>query len=142
MRFWILAIALFCFSGLACAGTTSMPLTGAALEGEAVLFVEHQSEDHRSLNLIIVGVLQSRGLNASTGVAAARPKDVNYIVTYEDRWAWDMRTYLREIKIEVKRANSGVVVGMSESHQGSLSAMGKSYEEIVAATTHRLLDGE
>jgi hypothetical protein len=142
MRFGILAIAPSAFNGLACAGVSSMPLTGAALEEKAVFYVEHQIKDDRNLHLITNGVLQARGLNASTGIEAARSADVKYIVTYEDRWAWDMRTYLREIKIEVQRANSSLTVAMSESHQDSLNAMGEPYEEIVAATTHRLLDSE
>lgn len=137
MRFWIPVVACSLF-GLACAGVSSMPLSGAALEEDAVFYVEHQSEDHRSLNLIIVGVLRSHGLIVSTGMAGGAPEDVDYIVTYEDRWGWDMRTYLREITIRVRRTESSVIVAMSESHQDSMSAMGESYEEIVAATAHNL----
>jgi len=62
-------------------------------------------------------------------------------VSYEDRWAWDMRNYLRLIRIDVQNAKSGAIVGTSESHQSSLSAMGKKWEEIVEKTTSELFDG-
>jgi hypothetical protein len=62
-------------------------------------------------------------------------------VTYKDRWAWDMRTYLRLIQIDVRGMKSGKIVGTSRSHQDSLTAMGKTYEEIIERTANQLFDG-
>jgi hypothetical protein len=141
MRIWTLALILSALFGLACAGGSSMPFNDAALDQEIIFYVEHQSAGRRNLNLIITTALQSHGLSVSTGTADERPTNVDYIVTYVDRWAWDMRTYLRGITIEVTRDNSNLIVAMSEAHQDSIRAMGKTYERIVAATTHRLLEG-
>ncbi len=82
-----------------------------------------------------------RGLEASGGCQNARPADFDFLVTYVDRWSWDMRTFLMKITINVEDATSGQIVATSESHQDSLTAMGKSYEDIVTTTTFLLLDG-
>ena len=46
-----------------------------------------------------------------------------------------------KVTINVEDATSGQIVATSESHQDSLTAMGKSYEDIVTTTTFLLLDG-
>jgi hypothetical protein len=69
------------------------------------------------------------------------PNIADFLVTYEDRWAWDMRTYLRLIQIDVRDAKTGEVVATSRSHQVSLTSMGKTYQEIIERTANQLLDG-
>ena len=142
MRISTLGLIFSCSVLLACAGDSAMPLAGAARQEGVVFYVEHQGEDHRNLNFIITDVLKSRGLEVSTGVAGAAPEETDFVVSYVDHWAWDMRTYMREIAIEVRRADSPLVVAMSRSHRDSLSAMGETYEGLVREATNRLLDGE
>ena len=62
-------------------------------------------------------------------------------MTYQDRWAWDMRTYLREINIVVRDQKTGAVVGQSRSYQDSMTSMGKTYQEIIERTDNQLFDG-
>ena len=75
------------------------------------------------------------------GTKGTRPGSVDFLVSYEDRWAWDMRTFLRMIQIDIRDLHSGEIVATSRSHQDSLTAMGKTYQEIVERTAHQLLDG-
>jgi hypothetical protein len=141
MRRFHLGLILLGLLGLACAGSSATPLAGPPRAVGAVFYVENHGEDGRQLELVIARALQARGLDATGGAKGQRPENVDFLVNYEDRWAWDMRTYLREIQIHVRDAKSGEIVGTSRSHQDSLTAMGKTYEQIIEKTTYQLLDG-
>ncbi len=138
LRIGTVVLALF---AVACAGKSATPLSEAARSGGAVFWVENHGSDARNLEEIIANALRLRGLEASGGQQSARPADFDFLVTYVDRWSWDMRTFLAKISINVEDATSGQIVATSESHQDSLTAMGKSYEDIVTTTTYLLLDG-
>lgn len=141
MRRFHLSLILLGLLGLACAGSSATPLAGPARAEGTVFYVENHGEDERQLELVIAGALQARGLDATGGTKGQRPENVDFVVNYEDRWAWDMRTYLREIRIDVRGAKSGEIVATSRSHQDSMTAMGKTYQQIVEKTTYQLLDG-
>ena len=126
---------------LACAGQSANPLSPAAQEPSASFYVENHGNDARNLHLLIADTMRQQGLQVTSGARGGRPDNVTYIVSYTDRWAWDMRTYLARITIEARDSHSGAVVADSTKHQGSLAAMGKSFEEIIAATTTALFTG-
>jgi hypothetical protein len=123
---------------MACAGSALKPLMGGAREPGATFYVAGHDQDPRNLYNVVAGVMSARGLQVSAGPAAARPPSARFLVTYEDRWEWDMRMYLKKIVIRVHDAQTGVLLGESEMHQGSLSAMGDKYEDIVKQATDAL----
>ena len=141
MRIKILGMLLLGLLAMACAGTSANPLTGTALDSGVVYFVENHGEDHRNLEQIIANVIEARGIMVTAGGLGQQPANATFVVTYVDRWAWDMRTYLRDIRIEVRNAKTGAIVADARSYQGSLSAMGDSYQEIVQRTAQQLFDG-
>ena len=136
-----IAVVLLGVALMACGGRSAQTLPPEARAEGATFYVENHGKDERNLEQVIAATLQERGLQVSSGARDARPEGVDYIVTYEDRWSWDMRTYLGAIRIEVADADSGRVVATSKSSQSSLRAMGKSHEVIVRAVTTALLDG-
>lgn len=141
MRRFILALVPICLLATACAGTSADPLIGAARQPGAVFYVENHGSDERNLEQSIADVLRARGVEVDAGPVGQRPANVRFVVSYEDHWAWDMRTYLREIEITVRDAKTGAIVGQSRSHQDSLSSMGQTYQAIVQRTTNQLFDG-
>jgi len=141
MRIKILGMLLLGLLAMACAGTSANPLTGTALDPGVVYFVENHGGDHRNLEQIIANVIEVRGIKVTAGGPGQQPANATFVVTYVDRWAWDMRTYLRDIRIEVRNAKTGAIVADARSYQGSLSAMGDSYQEIVQRTAQQLFDG-
>ena len=141
MRKSILGLLVIGLLAMACAGTSALPLTGPARDPSAVFFVENHGKDERNLEEIIARVIQARGIEATAGAQGQRPANATFTVTYEDRWAWDMRTYLRMIQIDVRETKTGEIVATSRSHQDSLTSMGKTYEAIIERTTNQLLDG-
>jgi LmbE family N-acetylglucosaminyl deacetylase len=141
MRIKIPGMLLPGFLAMACAGTSADPLTGTALDPGVVYFVENHGGDHRNLEQITAKVIKARGIMVTAGGPGQQPANATFVVTYVDRWAWDMRTYLRDIRIEVRNAKTGAIVADARSYQGSLSAMGDSYQEIVQRTAQQLFDG-
>ena len=136
----ILIVALASLISMACASVSVDPLTAAARGPSAAFFVANHGSDSRGLERIIAEEIRVRGFQVTSGASAKHPASANFIVTYVDRWGWDMRTYLLEIKIEVRDTKTDLIVGSSRLYQDSLAAMGKSYEEIVREATKLIFD--
>jgi hypothetical protein len=100
-------------------------------------YVERSPKDGRDLATTIAERMRFRGLDAVAGPAA--PSDVDYIVTYIDRWHWDMRMYMSDMRIELHTAKDRSLVGYGDSAQSSLAAMGKSYADVIDKALGQLL---
>ena len=115
-----------------CVGNTSGQL---ALPKEQVqtggYFVQRHDKDTRDLASTIAKSMQARGLNVTAGTAAERPAEAAYIVTYVDKWMWDMRMYLYDLRIELRDARDQSILGYGQSMQSSLKAMGQTHEDVV-----------
>lgn len=115
-----------------CVANTSGQLT---LQKEQVqagsYFVERHDKDERDLATTIATAMQARGLQATAGTAAQRPAEATYIVTYVDKWMWDMRMYLYDLRIDLRDARDLSILGYGQSMQSSLKAMGQTHEDII-----------
>ena len=109
----------------ACQSIQGEPLTESARAANATFFVEHQPKDTRHLDVQIGEALAAKGVTVTP-----RREEAAYVVTYEDRWSWDMRPFLRALKVEVRDKN-GAVVGSGLSKQDSLAAMGKTFRDVI-----------
>lgn len=91
-----------------------------------LFFVEPQPKDTRHLDTVVEESLRAHGVTITRDRTQA-----DFIVTYEDRWMWDMRMYLRDFSIEVRDAKTEQVVGSGKSHQDSLAAMGDTFRDVI-----------
>ena len=71
-----------------------------------------------------------------------QPSNDDYYVRYEDRWYWDMRTFLQDLRIDVHEAGSGNVIGYDRSFQNSLSATGMTLRDVIDRALDALLESE
>ena len=74
------------------------------------------------LEQIIADVIEMRGIKVSSGGPGQRPANATFVVTYQDRWSWDMRTYLPDISIEER----GVHRGSGDGRSSSIFSLGDS----------------
>lgn len=122
-----------------CVGSTSGQL---ALPKEQVragsYFVERHDKDDRDLATKIANAMQARGLQATAGTAAQRPPEVAYVVTYVDKWMWDMRMYLYDLRIDLRDGRDQSILGYGQSMQSSLKAMGKSHDDVINVALDQL----
>lgn len=65
-------------------------------------FVEHRLADNAQVDQAIVAELRARGFTASAGPRTMMPADVDALVVYHDDWAWDFKTYLIQLQIEIR----------------------------------------
>lgn len=115
----------------ACSRTSGLPVAPAAYSNQQVWFVERHPRDGRDLAALIAEALKARGVNATSGPGVQRPGSIDLLVTYEDRWQWDMRMYLLDLRIDVRDPKTLAIVAYGQSFQDSLAAMGKSHRDIV-----------
>jgi hypothetical protein len=131
--------ALLAVLGAGCVSQSSLdgfPLPAEARQPGATFAVRHQPQDQRGLDALIAQTLRARGLQVV-------PEDAHpdYVVSYLDRWQWDMRMYLIDLRIDVRDADTNVLVATGRSYQTSLSAMGETHRSIVERTVGVLLGG-
>lgn len=115
-----------------CVGNTSGELTLPKEKVQAgTYFVQRQDNDGRDLASTIAKAMQARGLQATAGTVAQRPAEVDYVVTYVDKWWWDMRMYLSDLRIDLRDARDQSILGYGQSMQSSLKAMGQTHEDVI-----------
>lgn len=134
-----LLVVLLAAVGIGCVSQSSLdgfPLPAEAREPGATFAVRHQPQDQRGLDALIAQTLRARGLQIV-------PEDAHpdYVVSYVDRWQWDMRMYLIDLRIDVRDADTNVLVATGRSYQTSLAAMGETHRSVVERTVDVLLRG-
>lgn len=137
------AFALVCLVPLAAllsctspAGTSGYKLSKPLPRG-AVLYVQKHDSDGRDLDKIIAESLERRGMTATTD----EPAEYDFLVTYTDKWYWDMRMYLLDLRIDIYRRESRILVATGRSYQTSLAAMGTTPDEIIHKVVDVIVDG-
>jgi hypothetical protein len=106
-------------------------------KGGAVFYVEKHPEDTRNFDQMIAASLRREGLNV-----ASDPKEPSeFTVTYVDKWYWDLRMYLSDLRIDVRNTKTGALVATARSYQTSLAAMGKTREEIIDNVVEIVVNG-
>lgn len=76
------------------------------LSGIKTFYVIHRLTDNHHIDDTIVAQLQALGREASAGPMTMMPQNVDAVVTYRDEWAWDFKSYLIQLDIEIHRAHN------------------------------------
>lgn len=126
VAFWVISLA-----GCASGHTAGQQLILEPRESATFFYVERQQNDDRDLAANIASNLVKRGYAASSGEAGQAPADVTYLVQYIDHWAWDMRMYLSDLRIEIRDPPTGAILAYGQSVQNSLKAMGWTHDTVV-----------
>ncbi len=133
-RPWILVLAACavlasCYSTAYVAG---LPL--ARSHDDAVILVEKRRGPRR-LDRLIAESLTRRGVRVVT--SASEPHD--YVVHYIDRWAWGFRPYLIDMRVDLRDAESNILVATGRSFQGTFHAMGRTPSAIIDVIVAEML---
>lgn len=139
MRFSALVTPVLIIFSIGCSHTSGSRLPDSIRSPSSTYYVQNHGKDSRQLEVTVAEILRERGLNATAGSAAMRPQDGAYLVTYVDRWQWDMRMYLLKFTIAVSDSETGKRLGFGESYQDSLSAMGLTHRDVIERAVDELL---
>ena len=91
------------------------------------IYVVKFAPDGREINKIIAKKLESMGFSVETG--SEKPTNVDAVVTYKDKWMWDLSMYMLELTITIREP--GTDYPMASGHSLHTSLTRKSPEEMV-----------
>jgi hypothetical protein len=117
----IIAVLLACllvFSG--CASTSSTSVPGADIASVKKIHVVKLAKDERGVNQLFADQLALRGYQVTTGEAAEVPPDADAILTYQDKWMWDITMYMVEINAQLRRPKTEMMMVNARSFRPSL----------------------
>ncbi|PKO36968.1 MAG: hypothetical protein CVU33_15665 [Betaproteobacteria bacterium HGW-Betaproteobacteria-6] len=93
----------------------------ANLSSLKTMYVKRVAEDDNTYNLI-ADKLRSKGVTVSTGTEAA-PSGVDAVVTYIDKWMWDMTMYMLELTINIRDPKTDFPLATGNSFHTSLTRL-------------------
>lgn len=99
------------------------------LVGNEVFYVERFDSDKRGIEKIISDNLTKRGYSGTFGEKDSAPDNATTIVTYVDKWQWDITMYLIELTVAFRDPETGAAFATGNSYHTSLTR--QSPEEMV-----------
>lgn len=70
------------------------------------IYVVHRLTDDHHIDDLLVHELQALGHDASSGPLTMLPENADAVLTYEDRWEWDFKSYMIELDLELRTART------------------------------------
>ena len=92
------------------------------------VFVQKFAPDERGIELLIADKFRTLGYDVSTGPLPGT-QEFDVIVTYRDKWMWDITMYMLELTITIRDPKNNFPLASGNSYHTSLSR--KSPEEMV-----------
>lgn len=117
----ILAVVASITSGCAVNRATGSVDPSANLSALKTMYVKRIPEDENTYALI-ADKLRTKGVTVSTGMEAA-PGGVDAVVTYIDKWMWDITMYMLELTITIRDPKSDFPLATGNSFHTSLTRL-------------------
>lgn len=121
---------LWLASGCAINKATASLTPGSSLSGVKTFYVVKQPADKNGVDELIRKELVKLGYTATVGPEKSLPYSADAVVTYTDKWMWDMTMYMIELTITLRNPASNFPMASGNSMHTSLTR--KSPEEMVA----------
>lgn len=114
----------------ACANQATARITpGADISGIKSFYVVTQPDDKHGVNKLIQASLAKRGYAATIGPEKPAPYKADALVTYLDKWMWDITLYMIELTVIIRNPDNNFPLATGNSMHTSLSRL--SPEEMV-----------
>lgn len=113
--FFVLLLTMGCSSTL-----QAKRAPGADLSSLKTFYVQKLPADGRGIERLIADRLTQMGFRAISGSGETPPVPVDAIVTYQDKWMWDITMYMIELSIQLREPQSRMVLATSRSRRPSL----------------------
>ena len=104
----------------ACATINASKAPDADLSKFKSFYVVQKQGDQRGIEKLIAARLVAMGHPATSGEAASSPNPVDGLVTYQDRWMWDITMYMIRLNVQVRDGKTGAIVANAEAMRPSL----------------------
>ena len=120
----------------ACASETAARAPDTDLSRLKTFYVARLPADHGGVQKLIVKRLQQLGFQSTWGDAQTPPSPVDAVITYQDRWMWDITMYMIRLDVQVRDGRTGAILAYGEVTRPSLQR--KSPEGMVEQTLGEL----
>lgn len=117
--FCFITILITLLSGCAVNRATGSIEPGVDLKTIKSIYVKKNKDDSRGVNEIFLKKLGTMGMFVKTGEDA--PTDVDAILTYRDRWMWDITMYMLELDVVIRETESNLPMARGNSYHTSLT---------------------
>lgn len=114
------ALVLAMVALAACATETSSRAPDAHLRRLKTFYVVRLPADDRGIQKLIAGRLRQLGYQSTWGDSRKPPTPVDAIVTYQDRWMWDITMYMIRLDVQVRDGRTGAILAYGEVMRPSL----------------------
>lgn len=94
----------------------------ANLSAMKTMYVKKFADDNANTNVLIADKLRSKGVSVTTG-SEAPPSDVDAVVTYVDKWMWDITMYMLELTITIRDPKTDFPLASGNSFHTSLTRL-------------------
>lgn len=116
----------------ACASSNSARAPDADLHKLKTFYVARLPADENGIEKLIAKRLAVMGYQCTAGDAQTPDSPVDAIVTYQDRWMWDITMYMIKLDIQIHDGATGAILANGEVMRPSLQR--KSPEGMVEET--------
>lgn len=120
---------LWFVSGCAINKATASLTPGSSLSDVNSFYVVKLPEDKNGVDELIRKRLMTMGYSATVGPEKSLPYNADAVVTYTDKWMWDITMYMLELTITLRNPASNFPMATGHSMHTSLTR--KSPEEMV-----------
>ena len=93
---------------------------GTKLAEVKTFYVVHLPADGRGVERLIADRLNTMGKQATYGEESAIPAGVDAVVTYQDKWMWDITMYMIELNIQLRQPKTNMAIATGHSLRTSL----------------------
>ncbi|MCM1512808.1 MAG: hypothetical protein NC112_06840 [Oxalobacter formigenes] len=115
----ILCLSALFLSGCAVNRATGSVEPGVDLKTIKSIYVKKNHDDNREVNEIFVRKLGSMGIWVKTGEDI--PMDVDAVLTYRDKWIWDITMYMLELDVVIRETESNLPMARANSYHTSVT---------------------
>ena len=117
-QYFFMIIGVVTLTG--CASLQSSKSPGADISVCKTFYVQKQPKDARGIDKIISDRLNVMGFQSTCGIDETPPKQVDAIVTYVDKWMWDMTMYMLQLNIQMRDGKTRMIMANGQSYRPSL----------------------
>ena len=104
----------------ACAGMKSTKAPDTNFTQLKTFYVQRLPADQRGIDRLISDRLNTMGYRSTFGNEPKPTGEVDALVTYQDKWAWDMTMYMLKLDIQLRDPKTEMVLATAQSYRPSL----------------------
>jgi len=119
--FVVLSLIAALVSGCAVNRATATVSPSTDLSALKTMYIQENPKDQSAYSLI-ADKLRSKGVTVTTGTEAS-PTGVDAVVTYVDKWMWDITMYMIELTVVIREPKTDFPLATGNSFHTSLTRL-------------------